>query len=62
MIGPFANQSTFIALHGPGELRLSELGRNYQDTGYVRRWLVIQGFDRIRRAVLGQLTSPVDWN
>jgi len=61
LVGPFSEQSTFIALHGPGEIRLSELGRNYQDTGYVRRWLVIQGFDWIRRAVLGQMTSPVDW-
>ncbi len=65
LIGPFPTgelDQTFIALHGPGELRLVQAGRNYQDTDYFRRWLVIQGLDWVRRAALGQLTSPVDWN
>ena len=62
LIGPFEDSSTFVALHGPGDIRLAELGRNYQDTNYFRRWLVILGLDWIRRAVLGQLTSPADWN
>jgi nicotinamide-nucleotide amidase len=61
-LGPFDDNSTVIAVHGPGEVCLTELGRNYQDTEYIRRWLVIQGLDWIRRAILGQLSSPVDWN
>jgi hypothetical protein len=43
-------------------MRVSQLGRNYSNTDYVRRWLTIQGLDWVRRAVLGQLKSPVDWN
>ncbi len=62
MLGPFEGNSTFIALHGPGDIRLSEQGRHYQDTDHIRRWIVIQGLDRIRRTVLGESTSPVDWN
>ncbi|MDH3674963.1 MAG: CinA family nicotinamide mononucleotide deamidase-related protein [Anaerolineae bacterium] len=61
-LGPFEDNSTIIAVHGPGQVRLTEAGRNYRDTEYIRHWLVIQGLDWIRRAVLGQLTSPVDWN
>lgn len=62
LVGPFADSTTVIAVHGPGNLRMAKLGRNFRDTGYVRRWLTIQGLDWVRRAVLGQLTSPVDWN
>lgn len=62
LVGPFADNSTFIALHGPDNIHLSEMGRNFQDTGYTRRWLTIQGLDWIRRALLGQLSSPADWN
>ncbi len=66
LIGPFADEDkgdlTFIAVHGPGELRLTHRSRNFQDTDYIRRWLVTQGLDWVRRAVLGQLTSPADWN
>jgi hypothetical protein len=61
IVGPFADNSTSIALEGPGDTRLTEAGRNYQDTGFVRRWIVIQALDRIRRALVGQLTSPADW-
>ena len=64
LIGPIVNsetQLTFIGLHGPGEMRLIEAGRNYENTGYVRRWLVIQALDWLRRTMLGQLESPVDW-
>jgi CinA-like protein len=63
LVGPFApDNSTFIALRGPIDLSLTNRGRNYQDTDYVRRWMVIQGLDWIRRVALGQLNSPVDWN
>jgi len=61
LIGPFVDNSTFIALCGPGAMRLTKGGRNYQDSDYIRSWLAIQGLDWIRRAVLGQLTSPADW-
>ena len=62
LIGPFEDNTTHIALCGPRDLRLAKAGRNYQDTDYIRSWLAIQGLDWIRRAVLGQLTSPADWN
>ena len=62
MIGPYEDSSTFIALNGPGEIRLFERSRNYQDSDHIRRWLVVQAFDWIRRTLLGQMKSPVDWN
>lgn len=62
LLGPFANDATQIVLHGPGEIRVSEPGRLFENSDYVRRWFTIQGLDWIRRAVLGQLTSPVDFN
>ncbi len=62
MLGPFEDNSTCVCLHGPGDMRLFKSGRHYQATDHVHRWLVIQGLDWIRRAVLGTLESPVDWN
>jgi nicotinamide-nucleotide amidase len=61
LAGPFNDNSTFMALCGPCEMRLVKAGRNYQDSDYIRSWLAIQGLDWIRRAVLGQLTSLADW-
>jgi nicotinamide-nucleotide amidase len=61
LTGPFNDSSTFIALCGPRSMRLVKAGRTYQNADYVRSWLAIQGLDWIRRAVLGQLTSPADW-
>ena len=62
-IGPYEDSSTFIALNGPGEdALLFERSRNYQDSDHIRRWLVVQAFDWIRRTLLGQMKSPVDWN
>jgi hypothetical protein len=61
LIGPFKDNSTWIALCGPREMRLTKAGRNYQNFDYIRSWLAIQGLDWIRRALLGQLTSPADW-
>jgi len=62
LIGPFDDNSTSIAIYGPGDMRLTKAGRNYQDADYIRHWLAIQGLDWIRRTVLGQFTSPADWN
>ena len=62
LVGPFRDNSTYNALCGPRDMRLVRAGRNYQDTDYIRSWLAIQGLDWIRRATLGQLTSPADWN
>jgi nicotinamide-nucleotide amidase len=61
LAGPFNDNLTYIALCGPHDMRLVKAGRNYQDSDYIRSWLAIQGLDWIRRAVLGQLTSPADW-
>jgi nicotinamide-nucleotide amidase len=60
LLGPFEENSTYILLQGPGDARLFERSRNYQDTDYIRRWLAIQGMDCIRRTILGVLKSPVD--
>lgn len=62
MIGPFNGRSTAIAVRGPGDLQTSEPGRRFEDSDLVRRWTVMLGLDRVRRAVLGVLESPVDWN
>ena len=63
MIGPFEDSSTFIAMNGPGEgAILFERSRNYQDSDHIRRWLVVQALDWIRRTLLGEMKSPVDWN
>lgn len=62
MIGPFEGRSTAIAVRGPGDLKTSEPGRRFEDSDLVRRWTVMLGLDRVRRAVLGVLQSPVDWN
>ena len=63
MIGPFED---FFHLYRHewtgGSVRLFERSRNYQDSDHIRRWLVVQAFDWIRRTLLGQMKSPVDWN
>ena len=61
MLGPMDDRSTYIAVYGPGGLRLIKKGLSFQDKSYFRHWLVIQGMDWVRRAVLGELVSPVDW-
>jgi hypothetical protein len=67
LLGPLAEDLTFIGLHGPlggpgGEIKtLAFRGRNYQDNDYIRRWMVIQGLDWVRRLLLGQMESPADW-
>ena len=61
MVGPFDDNTTYIAVHGPGDNRLLERGRNFQDSDHIRRWLTTQGLDWIRRILLGQLTSPADF-
>lgn len=60
LLGPFEENSTYILLQGPGDARLFERSRNYQETDYIRRWIATQGLDCIRRTVLGILKSPVD--
>jgi nicotinamide-nucleotide amidase len=61
LVGPFNDNTTFIALWGPRARELVKKGRTYQDSDYVRSWLAIQGLDWIRRTLLGRLTSPADW-
>ncbi len=56
---------TFIAVSGEMlTQQISQRGRSRRlrdaEAEYARNWLVIQGLDSVRRAVLGQLTSPVD--
>ena len=62
LLGPFEDNSTLIALNGPGDSGFVKTSRNFQDSDWVRRWLVTQGLDWIRRAVIGELNSPADWN
>jgi nicotinamide-nucleotide amidase len=70
MLGPLDDgvndNLTFIAVAGDTltqEVKQRGRARRFQqrEKDYIRRWLVIQGLDWVRRAVLGQLTSPVDW-
>jgi nicotinamide-nucleotide amidase len=61
LIGPFQDGSTMISLRGPNGIELDERGRNFQDTDHIKRWIVIQGLDKVRRVLLGQMESPVDW-
>lgn len=59
MIGPFEDRTTFMAVHAPdGTVCIA--GRRFQEGDHMRRWLVIQGLDLVRRTLLGHLTSPVD--
>jgi len=62
MLGPFGDRRTYMALHTAEGVDLFERTRNYQEGEYVQRWLVTQGLDWIRRAVLGEPHSPVDWD
>lgn len=71
MLGPLndgVNENvTFLAVSGEKLSKgISQRGRAHRYRGaegdYARRWLVIQGLDTVRRAVLDQPTSPVDWN
>ena len=64
LVGPFEDNKTFVALHGPGDIRLTIPGRYYRrrESNYIRRWIVIQGLDFVRRVLVGELRSPVDWD
>jgi nicotinamide-nucleotide amidase len=61
MVGPFEEDATFMAIHGPQDMRLCVDSRRFQDSDHIRRWLVIQGLDWVRRCILGELESPADW-
>jgi nicotinamide-nucleotide amidase len=62
LVGPFSDDVVVVAVHGPGQLRLSRTMRgSRREPEYRRRWMIVQGLDWIRRAVLGELESPVDW-
>jgi hypothetical protein len=61
MLGPFEDDGTFMAIYGPNDMRLCVDSRRFQDSDHIRRWLVIQGLDWVRRCVLGELESPADW-
>jgi nicotinamide-nucleotide amidase len=62
LLGPFEDEQTIIAVYGPDGVELVNAGRRFSDSDYVRRWFTMQGLDWVRRMLLGQLTSPVDWN
>lgn len=61
MLGPYEDQTTFMAVYGPGPNEPTCVeSRRFQDSDHIRRWLVIQGLDLVRRAILGDLASPAD--
>jgi nicotinamide-nucleotide amidase len=60
LIGPLDDGATCVAVHGPGGRARSERGRTFQDTEHVRRWVVIEGLDWVRRTALGEMESPAD--
>jgi nicotinamide-nucleotide amidase len=63
LLGPLADKTTVIALHGPDNIHLIETGRSYRASDrYARQWWTIQGLDWVRRSLLGKLRSPADWN
>ncbi len=62
LVGPFSEETVAIAVCGPGDLRLVRSTRSSRrEPEYRRRWLIIQGLDWVRRSLLGELDSPVDW-
>ncbi|MDM8520983.1 CinA family nicotinamide mononucleotide deamidase-related protein [Anaerolineales bacterium HSG6] len=61
LIGPFEDSSTIIAIATPTGQVYSWPSRFYQNSDYVKRWLTFLGLDWLRRVLLGQLRSPVDW-
>ena len=62
LIGPFSEDTVVVAVHGPGELQLTRsMKGSRSEPEYRRRWMIVQGLDWIRRAVLGELESPIDW-
>lgn len=62
LYGTISDKSTHISVFGPNGLRHTVTSQSFRrETEYIRRWIVIQGLDWVRRAVLGQLESPVDW-
>ena len=61
MLGPYEDQTTFMAVYGPGPNAPTCVeSRRFQDSDHIRRWLVIQAMDLVRRALLGDLASPAD--
>ena len=61
MLGPYGDQTTFMAVYGPGPNEPTCVeSRRFQDSDHIRRWLVIQGLDLVRRSILGDLASPAD--
>lgn len=60
LLGPFHQNSTFVAISGPGNTKLCKPTRGYRDSNYSRRWIVVQGLDWVRRVILGELSSPAD--
>ena len=61
LVGPYKGGATFMAVYGSDpQARICIESRRFQDSDHIRRWLVIQGLDLVRRAVLGKLASPAD--
>ena len=60
VLGPLHERLTYVAVQGPDGFRLCRRSRNFQDSDHVRRWLVIQALDWVRRSLLGELESPAD--
>ena len=61
LVGPYEGGATFMAVYGSDpRSRTCIESRRFQNSDHIRRWLVIQGLDLVRRAVLGELASPAD--
>ncbi len=62
MIGPFSEDMVVVGVRGPGDLQLTRSMRgSRREPEYRRSWMIIQGLDWVRRAILGELESPIDW-
>tara|TARA_Y100000588_G_scaffold379659_1_gene462221 strand:- start:6409 stop:7680 length:1272 start_codon:yes stop_codon:yes gene_type:complete len=60
VVGPLSERLTYVAVQGPDGLAFCRQGRNFQDSDHIRRWLVIQALDWVRRSLLGEMVSPAD--
>lgn len=61
IVGPFADSSTMIGVKLADDTAHVWPAHHYQTNSHSQRWMTIQALDWVRRVLLGQLTSPVDW-
>ena len=62
IIDPISEGTVVVGVRGPGEQKIARsMKGSRREAEYRRRWMIIQGLDWIRRALLAELESPIDW-